>query len=77
MFGVNALKDNFGKCMISYYKEKVGLMKKRQNLADIMSLDCQPEVIKEANKSNDKSMLRQTKLVYILNTTGASWIFQF
>jgi hypothetical protein len=28
MFGVNALKDNFGKCMISYYKEKVGLMKK-------------------------------------------------
>ena len=61
--------------MISYYKEKVGLMKKRQNLADIMSLDCQPEVIKEANKSNDKSMLRQTKLVYILNTAGASWIF--
>jgi hypothetical protein len=32
-----------------------------------MSLDCQQKKIK-ANKSNDKSMLRQTKWVYILNT---------
>jgi hypothetical protein len=38
-----------------------------QNLADIMSLDCQLEKIKA-----NKSMLRQTKLVYILKTTGAS-----
>jgi len=41
-----------------------------------MSLDCQLEKIK-ANKSNDKSMFSQIKLVYILKTTGASWINLF
>ena len=50
------------------YLKKRWAQRQTQNLADIMSLNCQLEKIK-ANKSNDKSMLRQIKSVYILKTT--------
>jgi hypothetical protein len=52
------------------YLKKRWAQRQTQNLADIMSLDCQVKKIK-ANKSNDKSLLRQIKLVYILKHYGS------
>jgi hypothetical protein len=42
-----------------------------------MSPDCPIEKIKAMTKANDKNMLRQIKLFYILKTTRSSWVNPF
>jgi hypothetical protein len=46
-------------------------------MAENMSPDCPIEKIKVMTKANDKNMLRQIKLFYILKTTRNSWVNPF
>ena len=70
--GVNAqIKGQIWKTHDLITSNKRWAQRQRQNLIDIMSLDCQQGKIQQT-KALTKACLKQTKLVYILNTTGAS-----